>query len=145
MIRRIHMIKCEHDFSKDKDREPEYDLKLMRELPGIFNWVMGAAPAVAKNGFTIPESSHESKKQWLEYASPITHFIQAKLVLGQGLELELTPRLYQAFRDFSTQYGHRMIPHGREWEENIINNLRLPITGRTIKGIGLAEPVKGEW
>lgn len=73
---RILIIPCVHTVT-EKEKDPELDEKLARELPGIFNWSLKGLERLTKNhfNFTLSKSSQVSKEEYRKETDSLYRFV----------------------------------------------------------------------
>jgi len=108
--RRLEFVEFPNHFApSDKSFDRNLDLKLYRELPGIFNWALeGLKRLYEKEIFTISNSMRRSKAEYRDDNDPIRAFIEENLVHTEDLENDyiVTQKVYEDYQRWSTRNGY---------------------------------------
>ncbi len=80
--------------------------KLRAELPGILNWALDGWDDLQAHGWTQPTRATEIVEDLERLGSPIKAFIADRLVVGEGIETELT-LLYREWRLWCEDVGRK--------------------------------------
>lgn len=89
----------------EAEQDKSLDMKLMTELPGIFNWALTGLHRLVKNdGFTIPSSSTKQVDDYQINSNPVALFFRDHLVKKEtegrpsaGMRAELLFEQYKIF------------------------------------------------
>jgi len=104
--RRLLLAPFEADFSKELE-DKDMDLKLMSELPAIFNEVLAAYKRFLDNGkrFTESENSKKELKKYLEDNDPIAQWFNERVeITHEDFETKVA-LLYESYRDYCEKGG----------------------------------------
>lgn len=84
--------------------------RLLKELPGIFNWSMVGCRRLRERGaFVQPKSGQEALDNLTKMSSPITAFASECLEFGDEFETSAN-QLYNHFLRWASRNGHRNTP-----------------------------------
>lgn len=107
MFRRIYIIEFPRRFEKH-EREAHLDKKLMRELPGIFNWSLEGYRRLKKNDFRFTEvpAMEILKRRYIEDSDGLSSFM-GRFFQKAGDEKTLPLKeAFQAYQAFCFEEGH---------------------------------------
>ena len=133
--RRIHMVEFAQSFEGDR-RDKDLEMKLRRELPGIFNWCLaGLQDYFRLGGFDPPESVSKSTTAMRVENDTVAQWFEESVIHKSGESLERSTA-FQHYRRWCQDNGDW--PIGRASWQKRLEQLGLKFV-RNDKGRNLAE------
>jgi len=101
--RRIYIIEFPRTFGKDEE-DIFLEDKLIKELPGIFNWAMEGLDRLKKNKFqfTVSNEMLRKKDEYLADSKEVINFVKDAFPKGGGSSLKLK-NLYNDFLSYDRE------------------------------------------
>ena len=119
-------------FTNDRELDPYLEDKLMKELPGIFNWLLqGLQRLLAQKGFTHSSRQDTLIGEFIRANNPLYSFVEDNIETFKGSdEGHIVPR-YQVFKRFSDWAERNKVlplPSNRFYSnmQSIFSNLSIP-------------------
>jgi len=110
IVSRFLVLQLRKSFENRIDRTL-FEKKLKPELSGILNWaIRGYKRLYDRDSFEQPKSANDAISRMEELASPLTAFVRARCILGEGLSVR-TDQLYVQYQHWCEGYGHRATSH----------------------------------
>ena len=108
--RRLEFVEFPNHFTpKDESFDRNLDLKLTRELPGIFNWALEGLKRLYENEiFTISNSMRRSKAEYRQDNDHIRLFIEENLVNTGDFKNDYiqTQKVYEDYKRWAKRNGY---------------------------------------
>lgn len=79
--RRIYLIAHNRIF-KSHERDKKLDKKLLKELPGILNWLIEGCMEWQRDGLMVPQSVIAGTEEYRQEMNPLRNFVEDDLVTG---------------------------------------------------------------
>lgn len=137
--RRIHLIPFDQRFEGDKENK-QLKEQLLKESPGILNWMIQGLMQWQKDGLNHPEKIKASTAEYQAESDQIGRWIAEQAVADPKAEM-LAAKGY-------TRYKNWVIDNGEKWHANNVwlqrlkdkgyDNTRLPNKNIIVKGLRLA-------
>ncbi|UBH07871.1 phage/plasmid primase, P4 family [Macrococcus armenti] len=127
------------DHKVDKDLK----YKLLREAPGILNWMVEGAYMWMKEGLQIPESIKQAGQEYRTEMDVLEHFIEDTCIRNDGYE-ESAKDLFEAYKNWaedSGEYKMNKNQFGKKMKEKF--NHKRKNTGVVYYGIELKKSYPG--
>lgn len=108
-FRRILPIKFTRQFA-DYEQDKNLEVKLLKELPGIFNWALAGLVSLREmDGFAKSEESLEFLGEYRKHNNPVLSFTQEWCRLaGEGEDIRTaTDVLYEAYGRYCRKFGYK--------------------------------------
>lgn len=104
LVSRLLILKMTESFYGREDHA--LSDRLIRELPGIFNWALAGLDDLTASGrFTEPETSKGIREDAERLSSPVFAFVQDCCLIGPNYRVIKT-NLYQAWKTWCEEAGH---------------------------------------
>ncbi|MBI3146553.1 MAG: hypothetical protein HYZ18_15130, partial [Pseudogulbenkiania sp.] len=128
--------------------------RLMRELPGIFNWALQGLTRLRKRGhFQQPASGVGLIQEFTELSSPIKVFLRDECVVDPDLKTECD-HLYQSWKMWCLGNGRKEVGTQQQFGNNIrtvlpeIETKQFRVDGKLKRfyiGLGIAQALPAEF
>lgn len=83
--------------------DPDLTTKLLKQLPGIFNWALDGRSRLALRGRFDPAMEESGiKGMWLDSANPMRIYVRDRVVTERGCEVP-TERVYEDYLNWTTE------------------------------------------
>lgn len=108
-FRRILPIKFTRQFA-DHEQDKDLEAKLLKELPGIFNWALAGLISLREmDGFAKSDESLEFLGEYRKHNNPVLSFTQDWCRLADECEdlRTATDVLYEAYGRYCRKYGYK--------------------------------------
>ena len=118
--------------TNDKPLDPSLEEKLMKELPGIFNWMLkGLQRLLRQNGFTHTANQDRLINEFRTANNPLYSFVEDKEEAFKGSdEGHIVPRhnILLMFLEWAVKNSVQPLPSNRFYSnmKSIFNNLSIP-------------------
>jgi putative DNA primase/helicase len=99
MWRRIRLLPCDADFSREDVRDKSLSQKLEAELPGILAWALAGAVAWQRDGLTPPKTVTDATSDYREEQDTVGGFIEDRCVLEASARERPKP-LYLSYQNW---------------------------------------------
>ena len=108
--RRIYPIDFKKIFTK-KEMDVHLTKKLSKELSGIFNWALEGFRSLRSMEYEFIESASidKAKENYKNRSNSVYNFINEKLVKGKPDDVVMLKAIFQAYRDFCSSEGEKII------------------------------------
>jgi len=120
--RRIYPIDFKKIFTK-KEMDVHLTKKLAKELSGIFNWALEGYKSLRDMEYEFIESSSidEAKENYKNQSNSVFNFITQKLIKGAQDDMIMLKAIYQAYRDFCSSEGEKIILTKSEFKKVLVS------------------------
>ncbi|WP_234970791.1 phage/plasmid primase, P4 family [Dolosicoccus paucivorans] len=107
--RRLLLVPFEVQIPEDKvDKDLKY--KLLRESPGILNWILEGAVKWQRDGLKIPKKIIEQSQAYRFEMDIVAQFIDAECVTGENYSVKAN-ELYKAYIQWANENGYYRFNH----------------------------------
>ena len=119
-------------FTNDRELDPYLEDKLMKELPGIFNWMLeGLQRLLAQNGFTHTANQDRLISEFRSANDPLYSFVEEKQEAFNGSdEGHIVPRftIFSMYCEWAERNRILPMPSNRFYSNmrSIFHNLSIP-------------------
>lgn len=119
-------------FTNDRELDPFLEDKLMKELPGIFNWLLeGLQRLLRKGKFTHTANQDRLLNEFRAANNPLFSFVEEKAEMFKGSdEGHIVPRytIFALFSEWADKNKILPLPSNRFYSNmrSIFNNLSIP-------------------
>lgn len=122
---RTHLIPLENSFidNPDPDNPREFkankdlSMTLKKQAPGILAWLVEGAVLWQEYGLNPPDEVNAATKEYQKSQDIFGHFIQECCVCGDDVYRVTRKKIYESYKDWCEEVGHRPMALNRVAEE----------------------------